>query len=824
MVRRIALVALLLGLGATLAIRLLVYEKIPDIGPAQIVPAPMEIKQAEGYLSFTKRSRIWSSDSQLRPLLTNFADELQMLTGYRLEIGRENPEAANIALNIDLQLEREEYVLEIGNQASIRGGSYNAVAMGSVSFLQLLDDHKPELHFPRIYIHDRPQAAYRGLLVDLARQWHSIDTLKQLVLLCRWYKINHMQLHLTDSQSFTFPSQSFPDLPTPDRSYTLDELRELEQFARERGIILIPELDVPGHARAMVAAMPELFGIKNLRRNRYTINMGKEEVYTALDTLIGEMAEVFVSSPYFHIGGDEAYLGYMAGEPDIQAYMRKHKLENVDELYRHFIVRLNEIVKKHGKQTMLWEGFRSEGEVEIPRDIIVFAWETRYQLPQDLLENGYTIINASWKPGYVIPTHRWDPKYIYGWNMFRWENWWDMAPSYIPIQLEPHERIIGGQMCAWEMREEMEIPSLRNRLPSLGERLWAHDKVLPYPDFFRRWVHADRLLQRLICPVRVLAEGRLAPDYIGPYYNKENWFGETLKLTIRPTAKKARIHYTLDGTVPTWDSPRWHKTLKITDTTDVRFQVFDRTGQPLGHRGWMTFEHRPLSAEIEGLLMHLRQDRPTRPRYRFGDSLRITLHSGMPQGRIHYTLNGREPKNTSPVYTFPLKIYNSRVVKAKLFTEKGESKGETWERAFSKVNYEENLTTFKPVTASEFYGGHLPEDAVDGVVDRTNYWWAEGESPQWLKIDLEKTFKISEIHVFPYWDYSRYYQYVVEISPDNQKWLRIGDKSQNRRRASPRGDVFRFDPVAARYIRVIMLKNSADNGFHLVEVRAYAEE
>ena len=271
-----ALVALLLCLGATLVIRILLYERIPEIGLAQIVPAPMEINQEEGFLSFTKKSRIWSSDSRLQPLLTILSDELQALTGYQLEIGRENPEEANITLAIDPQLEREEYILEIRDQASIRGGTYNAVAMGSVTFLQLLDDDKPRLYFPRIFIHDRPYASYRGLMVDLARQWHSIDTLKQLIILCRWYKINYMHLHLTDSQSFTFPSLAFPDLPTPERSYTLDKLRELEQFARNRGIVLIPELDVPGHARAMVAAMPELFGIKNLRRNRYTINMGKD--------------------------------------------------------------------------------------------------------------------------------------------------------------------------------------------------------------------------------------------------------------------------------------------------------------------------------------------------------------------------------------------------------------------------------------------------------------------------------------------------------------------------------------------------------------------
>ena len=148
----------------------------------------------------------------------------------------------------------------------------------------------------------------------------------------------------------------------------------------------------------------------------------------------------------------------------------------------------------------MWEGFRIVGEIEISRDITVMAWETAYQLPQELLEDRYSIINVSWKPLYVVGDRRWSPEYIYGWNMFRWENWYGPTPSFSPIQLEPSNRVIGAEMAAWEQADVMEIPSLRRRLPAMSERIWQPDAGLDYEDFARRLDSTDRLLQRLIRP------------------------------------------------------------------------------------------------------------------------------------------------------------------------------------------------------------------------------------------------------------------------------------------------------------------------------------
>lgn len=149
---------------------------------------------------------------------------------------------------------------------------------------------------------------------------------------------------------------------------------------------------------------------------------------------------------------------------------------------------MNEIVKKHGKKTIVWEGFHKDGKTEIPRDVTVMVFESLYNIAPDLIAQGYSVINTSWQPLYVVNQRNWSPEYIYGWNMYRWENWWDQSKAFKnPITVPPTKMVLGAQICAWEQPEQAEIPSLRLRLPALSERLWNPDSGRDYKDF------ADRL-------------------------------------------------------------------------------------------------------------------------------------------------------------------------------------------------------------------------------------------------------------------------------------------------------------------------------------------
>ena len=400
-------------------------------------------------------------------------------------------------LRIDKRLRTESYRIEVNDRVLIRGGSYKGIVWGLVTLLQSATGNGDAITIPHMTVADEPSSPYRGVLIDLARQWHPIATVKQVVVLCHWYKIGYLQLHLTDDQSWTFPSTAYPKLATPGRQYTLAELRDLEAFAAARGVTIVPEIEMPGHSGSPVAAIPEIVGHDPLSGN--TMCPGRESTYEFLDTLIGEVCSVFKSTPYFHIGADEVDKGAWAGCKYCNVYRKQNDIADEDELYRHFIVRMNKIVKKHHKKIIVWEGFRVEGKIAIPKDITVMEFECAYELPQNLVKAGYTVINTSWQPLYVVNSRNWSPEQILAWNMYRWENFGDWSKAYPNgIDVSPTPLIIGAQMCAWEQPAEVEIPSLRERVPAISERVWDHKTQREYADFSKRLAGTDAELTKLL--------------------------------------------------------------------------------------------------------------------------------------------------------------------------------------------------------------------------------------------------------------------------------------------------------------------------------------
>ena len=480
-----------------------------------IVPIPKEVtvnSENEGLL-FLDNISVYYKEKKISNLVSVLESDIKKSTSIDINLKKSITASADIVFEIDSDLAKEEYELDITDNIVLKGGSYGALAMAKSSLLQIMNHVNQSIVFPKINIKDHPDSEYRGLLIDLARMYHDIPTLKQIIDLAAYYKVNYLQLHLSDDQSFTFPSEKYPKLATPDRPYSKKDFRDLVDYADNRGVIIIPEFDVPGHSYQLVQVYPEIFGVKNNylqidTKKSNVVNIASEKAYKALDEIIGEMIEVFDTSPYFHIGGDEAWLPHYENVPEVEAFMEKHNLENVHELFRYFLVRMNETVKKYDKQMFVWEGFRREGTIEIPKDVVVFGFETMYQLPSHLLEDGYSMVNTSWTPLYLVnggvkntraQRAMWSPEYIYSWNKWRWEHWWDQTPVYKkPMQLEKTPLVIGGQMCSWEQAGEAEIPTLRKRLPTFIERVWNEDEVIPFKDFFKKVEVNDSRLSKII--------------------------------------------------------------------------------------------------------------------------------------------------------------------------------------------------------------------------------------------------------------------------------------------------------------------------------------
>ena len=225
-----------------------------------------------------------------------------------------------------------------------------------------------------------------------------------------------------------------------------------------------------------------------------------------------------------------------------KSVIKAHNVPDAGALYDHFIVRMNEIVRKHGKQTLVWEGFQGKGSENciIPDNVIVFAWETMYQTPQSLLANGYTLVNAAWRPLYIVGDESRDPETIYQWNPLLWKNHFRHAPSFIPIQLHPDtvlpdgtrigRKVIGANMSVWEQKEDTEeIPFLRQRLPAMSERIWNPAAGRDLTDFRERLLPLDAKVAHLMAPIRFTFAGLTDPNARKPSH-AESWHNRPLQI------------------------------------------------------------------------------------------------------------------------------------------------------------------------------------------------------------------------------------------------------------------------------------------------------
>jgi len=464
------------------------------------IPAPKSCHLVTGGMELTPSSRIVARQKSLLPLGRVLAPEVEVLTALQLRVIQGQPQAGDICLAVRRESPRDSYELRVDDAIRIEGENCDAVATGSVTMLQTLGMGTRPAGIRRQVVRDEPGFAYRGLMVDLARNWHPFESLKQLVVLCRWYKINCLHLHLTDNESFTFPSASQPSLPTPGRHYSLDQLRELETFAADRGVTLVPELDVPGHARSLLQALPRFVGCAPLGTR--DLCPGRESTYRVLDELIGEMCAVFRRSPWFHLGADESERTSWPGCRHCRAAKAQHGLADDEELYRHFLLRMHRIVRAHGKKTMVWEGFGPGGRLRLPRDITVMVFESDYHTAPALLADGYTVINTSWRPLYVCE-RRWPTQTICRWTPYRWESPWRRSKAYgRGIDITPSPRLAGAQMCSWGLPEAAELPSLRERLAAMSEKVWNPAADVALGEFFKRLEQTDQRLDKMLFTAR----------------------------------------------------------------------------------------------------------------------------------------------------------------------------------------------------------------------------------------------------------------------------------------------------------------------------------
>ncbi len=481
-----------------------------------LIPAPSYIAEDKDDVLMVTPANNIVFKTHAKPYALMLQEKIMQFGGPKIPVTPYRVAPGDIQIAVNGNYTQEGYSIDVSDSASLIGVPDKGLNWAIASLMQISTITPAGISIPRLKIKDNPDSSYRGVMIDLARKWHPITYLYNIVLMCWFYKIKYLHLHFTDDQSWTLPNKRYPKLPTPKRSYTTEELKELNRFAQQHGVTIIPEVDMPGHCLALVQALPRVVGNESASTKPTTdsngvihpgmtgneaasaICPGRESTYEFMKEVVADLCDLFPESPYIHIGADEVNKAPWTTCVHCQSYMKQHDLPDVEELYRHFIVRMNNIVREHGKQTIVWEGFKVKGKVDIPRNIIVMEFENHYELPTPLLHAGYQLINTSWQPLYIVPTVSWPADHILKWNIWRWEHWWNQSKAFPNgINVRKMKRVLGAGMCAWEMEPSPEIEALLPRVPAVAERTWNTTQEVNYEVWNKYYQYQNARLAKL---------------------------------------------------------------------------------------------------------------------------------------------------------------------------------------------------------------------------------------------------------------------------------------------------------------------------------------
>jgi hexosaminidase len=378
--------------------------------------------------------------------------------------------------------EDESYRLEI-SQAGARLSAPNSLGVmhGLQTFLQLVETTKEGFAVPAVSIEDSPRFPWRGLMIDVSRHFIPLDVLRRNLDGMAAVKLNVFHWHLSDNQGFRVESKKFPKLQemgSDGQFYTQNEVRDLIAYARERGIRVVPEFDMPGHSTAWFVGYPELAsgpGPYEIERKWGVFDPAmdptREDTYKFLDKFIGEMVQLFPDQ-FFHIGGDEVNGKQWDANPKIQDFMHSHGLKDNNDLQAYFNQRVQKIVSKHGKTMLGWDEILRP---DLPNSIVIQSWRGPDSLAQ-AARQGYRGLLSS---GYYVDL------------MWSAERHYLTEPlSGAGANLSPVEqkRILGGEACMWSEYVSPENIDSRiwPRTAAIAERLWSPQNVRDVNSMYQR--------------------------------------------------------------------------------------------------------------------------------------------------------------------------------------------------------------------------------------------------------------------------------------------------------------------------------------------------
>jgi hexosaminidase len=387
--------------------------------------------------------------------------------------------------------DNEWYQLDVTpTGARLKAATVAGALHGLETFAQLVAPGPEGFQVAAIRIEDTPRFPWRGLMLDVSRHWMPVEVVERNLDAMAAVKLNVFHWHLSDDQGFRVESRRFPrlqQLGSDGDFYTQADIRHVVAYARDRGIRVVPEFDIPGHTTSWLVGYPELASAPG----PYTIGRTwgvydaamdptREETYEFLDAFLGEMTLLF-PDPYFHIGGDEVNGKQWSQSSAIQAFAKAHNLEGTRGLQAYFNQRIQKLLQRYGKIMVGWDEVLHP---DLPADTVVQSWRGQASLAEAASKGFRGILSAGYYLDHLRPA-----RYHYGIDPLA-----DAAQKLTPEQAS---RILGGEACMWAEYANAETVDSRiwPRAAAIAERLWSPKEVADVDSMYARMEAVGRLLE-----------------------------------------------------------------------------------------------------------------------------------------------------------------------------------------------------------------------------------------------------------------------------------------------------------------------------------------
>lgn len=457
-----------------------------------VMPLPAKVQMGSGSLKIDSRFTIAFAgfrDARLERAGQRFLVQLHRETGIVFANATADATNATLLVTTDHDSkpvqelgEDESYTLDVApTGAKLHAATTLGSLHGLQTFLQLVAITPDGFAARVVVIQDQPRFPWRGLMIDVSRHFMPVPVLKRNLDGMEAVKMNVFHWHLSDNQGFRVESKKFPKLQLDGSDglfYSQDEIRDVIAYARDRGIRVVPEFDMPGHCTAWFVGYPEIAsgpGPYQIERKwgifDPAMDPTNEKTYKFLNEFLGEMAKLFPDQ-FFHIGGDEVNGKDWDANAKIQEFMKSHNIKNNVELQAYFSQRVQELVLKHGKTTIGWDEVLIPG---VPKSVVIQSWRGAESLAaaakqgyRGILSNGY-YINLGWSAArhYAV-----DP----------------MGGAAANLSAEEKERILGGESTMWSefVNPENVDSGIWPRNAAVAERFWSPQNTTDVDSMYRR--------------------------------------------------------------------------------------------------------------------------------------------------------------------------------------------------------------------------------------------------------------------------------------------------------------------------------------------------